>query len=141
MPGWSARVLTKKLAKPVQTDDGLVTTRVDRIVFTGRIAPEHFVQLPVAIVTPDVKAGTVLTFKVVQRYSNGKIVRWIGSPTADEPAPQVAVRPANAAILDYPAGAHAADQGLAHTMKGFVFGLPLGGLGAWLAFRRRRSTA
>ena len=33
--------------------------------------------------------GKALTFKALQTYSNGEVVRWIGPPDADEPAPQV----------------------------------------------------
>jgi uncharacterized protein len=35
------------------------------------------------------KAGQTLTFKALQTYSNGDVVRWIGAPDADEPAPRV----------------------------------------------------
>ena len=37
-------------------------------------------------------------------------------------------------VLDYPAGATAAKQGMKKTLKGIVFGLPLGLLGAYLGF-------
>jgi uncharacterized protein len=33
--------------------------------------------------------GKSLTFKALQTYSSGEVVRWIGAPDADEPAPQV----------------------------------------------------
>ena len=62
----------------------------------------------------------------MQTYSNGKVVRWIGNPSAEEPAPQVLVRPAKSPVLDYPAGATAAKQGMTKTLKGVVFGFPLG---------------
>jgi uncharacterized protein len=31
----------------------------------------------------------MLTFKALQTYSNGEVVRWIGPPDSEEPAPQV----------------------------------------------------
>ena len=37
---------------------------------------------------PD-KPDTSLTFKALQTYGDGEVVRWIGAPDADEPAPQV----------------------------------------------------
>ena len=75
---------------------------------------------------PDSKAGTLLTFKALQTYSNGEVVRWIGNPTADAPAPQVLIRSADSPVLDYPAGANTAKQSMGKTLTGFVFGLPLG---------------
>ena len=140
MPGWKGRVITKKLPKPVEIEPGFsVSSRVDRVVFSGgRIGPGQFLSFPVSIKAPAVKAGTLLTFKALQTYSNGEVVRWIGNPSADEPAPQVLIRPAYSPVLDYPAGAGAAKQGMSKTLKGFVFGLPLGVLGTYLALRRRR---
>jgi hypothetical protein len=40
------------------------------------------------VAVPD-KPGISLTFKSLQTYSNGEVVRWIGATDADEPAPQV----------------------------------------------------
>jgi uncharacterized protein YcnI len=143
LPGWRGRVITKKLSKPVQIEPGFsVSSRIDRVVFSGgRIGPGQFLSFPVSILVPDGKPGTLLTFKALQTYSNGEVVRWIGNPSADEPAPQVALRAANSPVLDYPAGASAAKQGLGRTLKGFVFGLPLGALGTYLALRRRKQVA
>ena len=95
MPGWKGRVITKKLPKPVEIEPGFsVSSRVDRVVFSGgRIGPGQFLSFPVSIKAPAVKAGTLLTFKALQTYSNGEVVRWIGNPSADEPAPQVLIRP------------------------------------------------
>ena len=140
IPGWRSRVITQELAKPVQIEPGFsMSSRVARIVFSGgRIGPGQFLSFPVSIKAPSGRAGTLLTFKALQTYSNGEIVRWIGNPSADNPAPQVLVRPASSPVLDYPAGAGAAKQGLDNTLKGFVVGLPLGAFGVFLALRRRR---
>ncbi len=52
---------------------------------------------------PDAAAGKVLTFKVVQRYSDGSVVRWIGTtPGADDPAPTVAVPREGSPVQDIP---------------------------------------
>jgi periplasmic copper chaperone A len=140
MPGWKGRVITKRLPKPVEIEPGFfVSSRVVRVVFSGgRIGPGQFLSFPVSIKAPAVKVGTLATFKALQTYSNGEVVRWIGNPSADEPAPQVLIRTANSPVLDYPAGADTAKQGMAKTLKGVVFGLPLGVLGMYLVMRRRR---
>ncbi len=104
MPGWSAEVKTTKLAKPVQTDDGEVTERVREIVWTGsgsqaRIPPGQFLNFPISTEIPG-KAGEELTFKVLQYYDNGKVVRWIGPPSSDEPAPRIDVTAEGGALQD-----------------------------------------
>jgi periplasmic copper chaperone A len=143
MPGWKARVITKKLAKPVEIEKGFtVTTRVDRVVFSGgRIGPGQFLSFPISILVPRAKAGTLLSFKALQTYSNGKVVRWIGNPSSENPAPQVLIRPETSPVLDYPAGASAAKQSMGRMLTGVVVGLPLGALGAYLLFWRRRRAA
>jgi hypothetical protein len=49
------------------------------------------------------KAGDKLTFKALQTYSNGEVVRWIGAPDANEPAPQVTVTAAPAGVTAHTA--------------------------------------
>jgi uncharacterized protein YcnI len=108
-PGWTSRVLTTKLAKPVQTDDGPVTTEVSELVLSARsgggIAPGRFADFPLLFVVPD-RTGQQLTFKTVQTYSNGTVARWIGAQTADQPAPWVDVT-AKGGVLQDVAGAEA----------------------------------
>jgi hypothetical protein len=90
---------------------------------------------------PSAKAGTLLTFKAVQTYSNGEVVRWIGPPSADEPAPQVMVTNADSPVRDYPGGVSAARKGQSASdhILGFVVGLPLlGAAGLGILYRRRR---
>jgi uncharacterized protein len=100
--GWKGRVITKELSKPVEIEPGFsVSSRVDRVVYSGgRIAPGQFMSFPVSMRVPTGKPGTLLTFKALQTYSNGKVVRWIGGPSAEEPAPQVALRPESSPVLD-----------------------------------------
>ena len=143
MSGWKGRIITKKLDKPVEIEKGFtVNTRVDRVIFSGgRIGPGHFLSFPISILSPKAKAGMLVTFKALQTYSNGQVVRWIGAPSAEDPAPQVLIRSESSPVLDYPAGASAAKQGMGRTLKGVVYGFPLGALGAYLALRRRRKTA
>jgi uncharacterized protein YcnI len=97
-PGWSVKVVHAHLARPIQTDDGPISDEVREIVWTadrgGGIPPGAFADFPIAVLVPD-DAGT-LTFKALQTYSNGEVVRWIGPPSADEPAPLVTVTAAAA---------------------------------------------
>jgi uncharacterized protein YcnI len=93
--GWSVKVTTEKLAKPIQTDDGRVDEQVRRITFTGhgpdgRIRPGEFMDFPLSVKIPE-KPGGKLTFKAIQTYSNGEVVRWIGAPDSETPAPIVTV--------------------------------------------------
>jgi MYXO-CTERM domain-containing protein len=145
--GWKVKVVTKKLATPIQTDDGPITEGVDRMIWTGsgkglgRIAPGQFMDFPISVKIPD-KAG-VLTFKALQTYSNGEVVRWIGPPSADEPAPRVTVTSAKAKSADHSSAAVA----MAGDESGGDGGSPLGWIAAGAAalalggaaFMRRRS--
>jgi uncharacterized protein YcnI len=138
LPGWSAKILYRKLAKPVTVFGEQHTQEVDRVVWSSAsgIGKNQFVELPLSVAVPAAKSGSVLTFKALQTYSNGEIVRWIGSPSADAPAPQVLVRSKDVAVADYPAGIPAArKRSSAHVAGAALVGLL--GLGA-LALRRLR---
>lgn len=97
VPGWRVKVAKTKLAAPITTDEGdKLTEQVSQITWSGgKIAPGEFQAFPVSLEIPD-KAGTTLTFKAIQTYDNGKVVRWIGLPTGDSPAPQVKITAAEA---------------------------------------------
>ena len=103
--GWKAQVLTTKLAKPVTTDEGTVTQQVSEVIWTapkgGGIPPGSFLQFPILTAIPDGDTGQTLTFKVIQTYSNGDIVRWIEAPSSSgHPAPTVEITPAGGPLLD-----------------------------------------
>jgi periplasmic copper chaperone A len=92
-PGWSVRAVKQKLSKPIQTDDGPIDEQISEIVWTASskntgIQPGEFRDFPLSVLIPG-KAGQTLTFKALQTYSNGSVVRWIGAPGSEEPAPQV----------------------------------------------------
>jgi uncharacterized protein len=111
MPGWSAKVVTTKLAKPVQTDDGEVTEGVKEIIWTGhgeqgKIPPGQFLAFPISTEIPG-KAGEEPAFKTLQYYDNGEVVRWIGGPDSEQPAPQVDVT-AEGGVLEDVAGSETA---------------------------------
>ncbi|HEX3609434.1 MAG TPA: YcnI family protein [Solirubrobacterales bacterium] len=104
MPGWSSKVMTSKLAKPVQTEDGEVTEQVREIVWSGdgkqgKIPPGQFLNFPISTEIPG-KSGEELTFKVLQYYDNGEVVRWIGGPNSEEPAPKIDVTAAGGVLQD-----------------------------------------
>jgi periplasmic copper chaperone A len=91
VPGWNVEVIQAKLKEPIQTDDGPVTEGVKEVIFSGgKLAPGQFQDFPLSVQIPGV-AGEELTFKAVQTYDNGEVVRWIGAPESEHPAPQVLV--------------------------------------------------
>jgi uncharacterized protein YcnI len=67
---------------------------VDTITWTATsdataIAPGQFRDFGLSVGMPEGEPGDALTFKALQTYAGGEVVRWIGPPDADEPAPQV----------------------------------------------------
>ena len=98
VPGWTVSTTKTKLAAPVQTDDGEVTEAVSQVIWTAApgagIGPDQYQDFAVSAgPIPDVSA---LTFKAVQTYSDGQVVRWIeqsapGTAEPDHPAPMVTV--------------------------------------------------
>jgi periplasmic copper chaperone A len=107
VPGWDVKVTKAKLAKPIQTDDGPVTEGVSRIAWTARTAadgipPGAFQDFGLSVQVPG-KAGDTLTFKALQTYGNGTVVRWIGAKGSDTPAPTLRVTAANGGSAAAPA--------------------------------------
>ena len=93
VPGWEAKVVRRKLETPVEQSGERITEEVGQVSFTAKdeaagIGPGQFQDFGLSVSVPD-KAGSTLTFKAVQTYSSGEVVRWIGPPDAEEPAPQV----------------------------------------------------
>jgi uncharacterized protein YcnI len=103
-PGWSSSVTMVTLNPPVKTDDGEVTDAVSTVTWTANSKADA---VPVGGYSDfDVTAGALpdtatLTFKALQSYSNGELVRWIGvsqagQPEPDNPAPVLTLAPAPA---------------------------------------------
>jgi uncharacterized protein YcnI len=117
VPGWSAKIKRRKAAKPIEVEGEKVTDEVDTITWTGDgrtgiIKPGEFQDFGLSLATPD-KPGTKLTFKALQTYAGGEVVRWIGPPDAEEPAPQVALTSGGGehqAADTQPAGANASGE-------------------------------
>jgi uncharacterized protein YcnI len=107
LPGWSTHVKTRKLAKPVKTDEGTISEEVSEVDWNGgKIPPDSFLDFPISTSIPGGESGKTLTFKTVQYYDNGKVVRWIGSPSSDSPAPTINVT-AKGGVLQDVAGTEA----------------------------------
>jgi uncharacterized protein YcnI len=96
VPGWTPKVTTQHLSKPIQTDDGPVSDIVSDVTWTADNAAsgvqadnyQGFNILAGAL--PD--SGDQVVFKAVQTYANGNIVRWVdpvteGGPEAEHPTP------------------------------------------------------
>jgi uncharacterized protein YcnI len=93
-PGWTFTTQTRSLAMPIKTDDGTFSTAVSEISWASagsQITPGGF-DLFTVFAGPLPKNTNQLTFKAVQTYRNGDVVRWIelptrGAPPPDHPAP------------------------------------------------------
>ncbi|GGB32473.1 membrane protein [Flexivirga endophytica] len=103
VPGWTAKITTSKLPKPVKTDDGTITEAPTKIVWTASkdaaIKPGEFQQFPVSLgVVPDVPS---VSFAAIQTYSDGSVVKWDeptkpGAEEPEHPAPMLTVGAASA---------------------------------------------
>jgi uncharacterized protein YcnI len=90
-PGWKVAVERAKAEQPIEVEGGFeVDEEVRRITWSGgRIGPGEFVDFGLSLRMPNGEAGDKLTFKALQTYEDGDVVRWIGPEDADEPAPIV----------------------------------------------------
>jgi uncharacterized protein len=91
--GWAVRVSREKLDTPIEGEgDEQITEQVSRVTWTAqgneRIGPGQFRDFGLSVRMPD-EPGQALTFKANQTYENGEVVRWIGPPDSEEPAPRV----------------------------------------------------
>ena len=86
-PGWKASITNVKLATPIQTDDGAITDAVSSITWTGgSIAPGYYQDFTVDMGQLPSNTGS-LTFKALQTYSDGSVVRWIQNDVPGQPEP------------------------------------------------------
>ena len=113
VPGWSVKVTRSKADKPIDVGDGLKTDdQVSRITWIGDgrdgiIAPGQFQDFGLSLRMPDGDPGSKVTFKALQTYEGGDVVRWIGPEDSDEPAPAVTLTAADGS------GGHGAPSGTA----------------------------
>jgi uncharacterized protein YcnI len=149
--GWRGRITTEKLPEPVASPEGHgdeITEQVTRATFTATdaeaaIGPGQFRDFGLSLRTPK-KPGTTLTFKAVQTYDNGEVVRWIGAPDSEEPAPRVELAASTEPATPAPATTSGGGGDDDDASKGLgIAALVVGGLGllvgavALVAGRRR----
>jgi periplasmic copper chaperone A len=109
VPGWTTKVTREQLDEPIDVHGEEVTEQVTRVTWTGDprrggiIEPGQFRDFGLSLRVPDGDPGSKLTFKALQTYQGGEVVRWIGPEDADEPAATVTL----AAAEEEPAGAPA----------------------------------
>jgi len=89
-PGWTYTVTKGKPAVPVTAHGESITEVVTRIVWTAAagngIKPGEFDEFEVSAgPLPDVET---LTFKALQTYADGEVVRWIEEPAAGGQEPE-----------------------------------------------------
>ena len=94
VPGWTVEVAKEPAPEPIDMHGEQVTEQVDTVTFTGHgkqgvIRPGEFRDFGLSIRTPDGEPGQTITFKALQTYEGGEVVRWIGPEDSDDPAPTV----------------------------------------------------
>jgi uncharacterized protein YcnI len=110
VPGWSVKEVIVKPATPIRSDEGPIDEEVSQIIWTGdrstlgRLENGTFIQFPLSIAMPTDLTGQSLAFKTVQYYSNGKVIHWIGSSSAEFPAPTVNITARGGVIEDVAGG-------------------------------------
>jgi uncharacterized protein YcnI len=100
-PGWTYKVTTAKLATPIKSDEGEDVTEAVSVVewratsAAAGIKPGEFDEFQVSA-GPLPEADT-MTFKAIQRYSDGSEVAWVEEPAPgstaepEHPAPTIAL--------------------------------------------------
>jgi uncharacterized protein len=144
VPGWDVEVTREQAPKPIDMHGEQVTEQIDTVTFSGgKIGPGQFTDFPLSVRIPDGEAGTKLTFKALQTYEGGEVVRWIGPEDADAPAPTVTLLAAEEGHGAAPTSAVSEEDGGGSDAIAYV-ALALGLLGAGLgaaAFARSRPAA
>ena len=93
--GWTVTTETRKLATPVQTDDGEVDEVVSKVTFEGgSIPPGQFQAFDLDVGPLPDKPGTTIAFPAIQTYDDGTVVRWIDPVQPGQPEPEHPTRPA-----------------------------------------------
>ena len=152
-PGWKRTVKMAKLDQPVDVLGDEVSERVDTVTWSGgTIRPGEFDEFGMSARMPE-EVGKELVFPAVQTYSSGEVVRWIGPPDAEQPAPRVKLLPVaedeQAAAASTPAATPATagseDDGGNDTLAiiALVAGVAglVAGLAAFAASRRPKAVA
>ncbi|WP_457033975.1 YcnI family copper-binding membrane protein [Kitasatospora sp. P5_F3] len=160
IPGWTATLEKSKLDKPLKAHGKDITEAVSKITWTAdagvKVGPGQYQDFSVSLGAMPADTEK-LTFKALQTYDNGDVVRWIdeakeGQAEPAKPAPVLTLTKAAAAAGDHHAGSadatkdqaaeHASmssDDSTARTLG--VVGIVVGVIGAALgvAGLRRKS--
>lgn len=92
--GWRVKVKMRELDEPVELHGEQISEEVAELSFTARdgegIGPGEFRDFGLSLRIPD-KPNSTLTFKALQTYSDGEVVRWIGPPDSEKPAARVEI--------------------------------------------------
>jgi uncharacterized protein YcnI len=109
--GWTYHTTVSKLSTPIRSDDVAVTQALTEIDWSAdspstAIKPGEFDEFNISA-GPLPKSPT-MQFKALQTYSDGQVVRWIGSsaagaPEPEHPAPTLKLVPAQAGSAASPA--------------------------------------
>lgn len=137
VPGWSVKVVERKLATPIHSDGETIETEIAQLVWTwtgplDELGDGQFIQFPLSVAIPANASGKALEFRTVQSYSDGQTVHWIApSLDAEHPSPRINVTAKGGAIEDVagdeagpvagqtaPAGGSRATTGQAATTAG-----------------------
>ncbi|GAA4839912.1 hypothetical protein GCM10023221_17020 [Luteimicrobium xylanilyticum] len=136
VPGWTAKVVTTKLDKPVETKAGATITEAPtQVTWTAEsghgVAPGQFQQFTISAgpVPDDV---TSLELPAHQTYSDGSVVDWDEKTPAsgeepEHPAPVLQVLPADGSATGTADAAASADDS-GDGASGLAVGLGIGGL-------------
>ena len=91
IPGWERSIEMEPLDQPVEEEGEQITEHIASVTWTGgTIKPGEFQEFGISFRVPETP-GEDLVFPSIQTYSNGEVVRWVGPPDSDEPAPIVTV--------------------------------------------------
>jgi uncharacterized protein len=98
LPGWTYTIRSAKLAQPIKTDDGEVTSAVSEVSWQADskgLAPGEYGEF--TILAGQLPDSASLTFRALQRYADGSTVAWNEVPAPgssaepEHPAPVLAL--------------------------------------------------
>ena len=101
--GWRVDVRTERLDQPIEAFGEQIDEQIATVTWTATdggaaIGPGQFRDFGLSVGMPEGAAeGEVLTFPALQTYDSGEVVRWIGPPDAEEPAPVITLTAAEEA--------------------------------------------
>ena len=88
VPGWERTVEMQTLDEPLEVFGEELTEVVGTVTWEGgEIEPGEFQEFGFSARMPE--EVTTLEFPAIQTYDSGEVVRWIGPPDSEEPAPLV----------------------------------------------------